>query len=342
MKFAFLKKLNCAFARKILLATLAFPLRLFARKELYRNHYRSLVDLKSLPLRRLDCMEANAEIARLLDGPNGCMIARFGSGEVEAMLRIERYQQMNGIEAAHEFIVCAGKELWCEGNWNGLRLNAGFFSVNQKLLERFLWEMREACQCVDVLGSWTRPESRYLNLLPDASVVTELSNLEPYFCQKPWSESLSGKKVLVIHPYAELIDHQYRHNREQLFPGSTCLPPFDLKCLKAVQTIAGNQDPRFHDWFEALSWMEDEAMKIDFDVALIGCGAYGFPLAARLKKSHKKVVHLGGALQILFGIKGSRWDGRKEFSAMYNQYWLRPGPGERPLDFQAIEGGCYW
>lgn len=32
--------------------------------------------------------------------------------------------------------------------------------------------------------------------------------------------------------------------------------------------------PRFNDWFEALDYMVEEALKIPFDIALIGCGAY--------------------------------------------------------------------
>lgn len=49
--------------------------------------------------------------------------------------------------------------------------------------------------------------------------------------------------------------------------------------------------------------MKDEIDKQDYDIALIGCGAYGFPLAAHIKRSGKKAIHLGGALQLLFGIK---------------------------------------
>ena len=341
MGFKFSKKLSLSFARKVFLAMIALPFRFCSRGELYENHYSSLIGLKSLPLKRLDGLATNHEIARLIEAQSPCMIARFGSGEVGAMLRIERYKQLNAIEAAYEFIVCEGKAFWSDANWAGLRLNAGFFSVNQKLLEQFLAEMMVACQYVDILGSWTKPESRYQNLLSNAS-ITDLPNLEPYFCSEPWSASLAGKKVLVIHPYAELINDQYHKKRKVLFPGSTCLPEFELYCLKAVQTIAGNPDPRFRTWFDALGWMEYEAMKFEFDVALIGCGAYGFPLAARLKRNGKKAVHLGGALQILFGIKGSRWDERREFSAMYNQYWVRPGTEQQPQNYESIEDGCYW
>lgn len=68
-----------------------------------------------------------------------------------------------------------------------------------------------------------------------------------------------------------------------------------------MQTIADSRDERFSDWFEALEHMYSEAMKEDFDVAIIGCGAYGFPLAAKIKKAGKIGIHLGGAAQLLFG-----------------------------------------
>lgn len=46
------------------------------------------------------------------------------------------------------------------------------------------------------------------------------------------------------------------------------------------------------------------AMKINFDTAIIGCGAYGMPLAAQIKNAGRQAIHLGGAVQLLFGIKG--------------------------------------
>ena len=85
-----------------------------------------------------------------------------------------------------------------------------------------------------------------------------------------------------------------------------------------------------------------EALKIDFDVALIGCGAYGMPLAANLKKAGKQAIHMGGVLQIMFGIKGKRWDSDPIVSKLYNASWIRPSDSEKPGIANKIEGGCYW
>jgi hypothetical protein len=64
----------------------------------------------------------------------------------------------------------------------------------------------------------------------------------------------------------------------------------------------------------------------DFDVAIIGCGAYGFPLAAHLKRLGKKAIYMGGATQLLFGIKGKRWDNYRLISNFFNEHWVRPSP----------------
>lgn len=71
--------------------------------------------------------------------------------------------------------------------------------------------------------------------------------------------------------------------------------------MKAVQTQADAKDSRFKDWFEALQYMKDEIDKCDYDIALIGCGAYGMCLAAHVKRQGKQAVHLASMTQMLLG-----------------------------------------
>lgn len=113
----------------------------------------------------------------------------------------------------------------------------------------------------------------------------EKFRLEPWLYNgRPWTTALKGKRVLVIHPFIDTIRNQYENKREQICPNTDILPKFELKTLRAVQTIAGETDERFSTWFEVLDYMYQEAMKIDFDVAIICCGAYGMPLGGMLKK----------------------------------------------------------
>ena len=148
----------------------------------------------------------------------------------------------------------------------------------------------------------------------------------------------------MIHPFVETIKKQYK-KRECLYPGTEILPEFELLTLKAVQTIAGQTDARFQSWFEALHYMYQEAIKQEFDVAIIGCGAYGLPLAAMLKEYGKQAIHLGGAVQILFGIRGKRWDRDEKYDYVrkfYTNERVYPNDSERPEQSEKVEGGCYW
>ena len=128
-----------------------------------------------------------------------------------------------------------------------------------------------------------------------------------------------------------------------MFSDIDFLPQMELMTMKAVQTIAGQKDNRFRNWFEALEYMHQETQKYDYDIAILGCGAYGFPLAARIKRDGKKAIHMGGATQILFGIKGKRWEHHEVISNLFNEYWIKPSEQETPKRRDRIEdNGCYW
>ncbi len=168
-----------------------------------------------------------------------------------------------------------------------------------------------------------------------------MKDLEPYYHNEPWSIALKGKKVLVVYPFEDSIKNQYAiHNK--LFANKDILPDFELITFKPVQSIAGNKPDKFETWFEALEFMKDKISDIDFDIAIIGAGAYGLPLAAHVKRIGKKAIQLGGATQILFGIKGIRWESIPLISVLFNEHWINPLPAERPDGYKKIENGCYW
>jgi hypothetical protein len=127
-----------------------------------------------------------------------------------------------------------------------------------------------------------------------------------------------------------------------LFENKDVLPNFNLITIKAPQTIGFNHS-EFTNWEEAFCYLKSEIDKVNFDIAIIGCGSYGFPLGGYIKTIGKKAIHLGGATQILFGIKGKRWENNSNrIIEFYNDYWVRPNEKEKPKNYENIEGGCYW
>lgn len=165
--------------------------------------------------------------------------------------------------------------------------------------------------------------------------------LEPYYFAHPWSEALAGKKVLVINPFDELIRQQYE-KRELLFANKSILPEFTLLTMPSVWYIQKGSNPQFKDWFEAMEYMKSQLKQYEFDVAIIGCGPFGFHLAGEVKRMGKQAVVLGGAVQILFGIKGKRWDDYAPVKCLYNEFWIRPEQNSKPKGAQILDKGCYW
>lgn len=196
---------------------------------------------------------------------------------------------------------------------------------------------------IDVLASYVYAE-KYVDKYLDCVKVDLDGYYAPFLWKNPWTKYLKGKKVLVVHPFVDSIRYQYEHNREKLFENPDVLPEFaELHTIKAVQTIADQQDPRFATWFDALQYMKDEISKVDFDIALIGCGAYGMNLAAHVKRMGKQAVHLAGWTQMLFGVYGERWiKDQPQYSKFINEHWIRPLKSEKPKGAEKVENGCYW
>lgn len=120
------------------------------------------------------------------------------------------------------------------------------------------------------------------------------------------------------------------------------MPEFKkLTVIKAVQSIAGNKVP-FNTWFDALDYMKSEMDNSDYDIALIGCGAYGMHLAAHAKANNKIGIHMASNLQLLFGIYGKRWENDEKYNRFFNEYWIRPLETEKPKNSDRVENGCYW
>lgn len=273
--------------------------------------------------------EANKVISDLILKGEPAMVARFGGNE--ALCTAEWI----GIDKRI-------KKHFSKSILQRMNLNAGVFPYGEDMATVFAQISRNAAKEVDFLGAWNSPMQDYLVKYECRSDMqaTNFASLEPYLCDTPWSAALKGKKVLVIHPFKETIEEQYK-KRELLFENPDVLPEFELHTMQAVQTIAGEKDERFKDWEEALNYMHKTALEYDFDVAIIGCGAYGMPLAAKLKQSGKIAIHLGGATQLLFGIKGARWDNDKR-GVLYNEHWVRPSESEKPKSASKIENACYW
>lgn len=223
-----------------------------------------------------------------------------------------------------------------------LHRNAGVYPDDDASLSKWATEFAASLGEIDALGVWFhRGEHRLVKRFAPRAALLSLNALEPYYQTPPWSRALAGKRVTAVTPFASTFQRQYLRRTETWRDRPDVLPVFELSTVRCPLS-AGLTDPEFPTWFDALDAMTDQIAKLNPDVVLVGAGAWSIPLVARAKRMGKFAIHLGGSTQILFGVRGGRWDNHPRIGPMMNDAWARPGEEEKPKTFRAVENGCYW
>ncbi len=302
-------------------------------KNVYVAHMGVLHDtmeFKDFQNKILSLKDANNKMLEAIKNGGPFFVGRIGSTELETICNYIYFTKRiknSGIPYTNNITNMLSE--WC-----------GFFPAEHNLMDKFCDLYLEKIKEADLL--WCMWQSKYENkLYQDCCPNTELTLYDetgfPVNLDIPWTSALSGKKVLVIHPFEKSIINNYRI-KDKLFSNKNFMPDFQLRTIRAVQTLADNKNVSYKNWFEALEAMKSQMKNIDFDVALIGAGAYGFPLGAYAKELGKQAFHIGGMLQLYFGIRGKYYD---QFN-YHNEYWTRPLEEEKPRGFKKVEAGRYW
>lgn len=219
-----------------------------------------------------------------------------------------------------------------------IKNGAGVFPTTIESLNQYAQTAIQAFLDAQILGiSGIHMEDYFYQKYASQCKVIQYEAFEPL--RGDWIQALKGKKVLVISPFKEEIESQYARI-DSIFPKGT-IPSFHLEVFQSVQTIAEEEDSRFSSWHEALLYMEDQIRQLDFDIALVGAGAYGTPLCSFIAKVlHRQAIQTGGATQTMFGILGKRWEKRPHVAKYVNEFWIRPYT--KPKGYEKVEKGCYW
>jgi len=221
--------------------------------------------------------------------------------------------------------------------------NAGFFPLQKEAYRRWHRTMVQAVARMDFLSAWqTDPflrsyEERIIRDLAPASRDMAIENLG-----RPILPDLLPFRWLVVSPFVlsirrqlprlrQVHDPQGRHEGEWSRPAATCQL---VRC-----PFQSHLEPSpYPSWQEGLERLAAEISSLQFDVALIGAGAWSLPLAAQIKVMGRSAIHLGGETQLLFGIKGKRW----ENYGIFNEAWISADASEMPAHRDRVENGCYW
>ncbi|PJX42555.1 MULTISPECIES: hypothetical protein [Klebsiella] len=290
---------------------------------------------------QLKGQEANDYISNIIKSQKPIMVAKFGTIELNALVsHLCNKQKSYNLKDYIDYFRGEKPTLWWKIKLDSLCSNAGFFPNDCSLLAQFYQVYHQGIKNIDVLGSYIYNEKYFSQDLVNSVKVNLNGYYAPFLYKQPWTKNLEGRKVLVIHPFIDEIKSQYE-NRENIWSDPDVLPNFELLTYKPIVSMLDNKT-EFKTWFEALEKMQNDIKKMDFDVAIIGCGAYGLPLASFIKDLGKQSIHLAGWTQVLFGIKGKRWDDLPQISRFYNEHWVRPGQKTKIEGFSKVEDGCYW
>jgi len=282
----------------------------------------------------------DTKIADLLQAPQPCAIGKIGTTELLGLEYLSRWIQppwpppASWRRPARRLYDCSG-----------------LFPVRRDIFFRWAAEYQAALESLDIVAQW-QPGSCFEGVLEDKVIgrfCPKASRVGRFFVrilapQAKWLDDLAGLRWLVVHPFTKTIQSQLPRLAELGVFSDSSRPALEQRARDtrrlACPQFAYMQPPRHRDWFHALETIQAEMDKErdNFDIALVGAGAWSLPLVAHAKKLGKKGIHLGGALQLLFGIKGGRYDRW----GVYNQAWIRPLNEEVPSNFHQMEQGAYW
>jgi hypothetical protein len=278
-------------------------------------------------------------ISTILKSDAPALFSRFGTTEAELCLAINKGEATPPIP---EFSTKV-ENLW--------RLSGVFPKTIEAIFE-FFEVYSLAAREIDFCGVrnsslefsyWKLEEQMQIQFSPQSEII-DIEALSPSYDSSDWTVALMGKKVLLVHPFEKTLQTQLEKIRlsPEKFPW---LPECEFLVLRAPQTLSADFPPDAgKSWLKVLRELESQVANLDFDIALIGCGAYGLPLGAAIKTMGRKAVHVGGALQLFFAIKGRRWE-EEILSTIPKEHmdvWSWPEADDVPDSAYDVEGGAYW
>jgi hypothetical protein len=256
--------------------------------------------------------------------------------------------RLGGVE---QTIVLWGKKISKVGRF-GLRIPSWFSDTNEgasnagvrprtrQSYKSFAALAFNSFKQVDLMAKWNTPlEYALLRNVAKYPVFCAVEELSPTMSNEGhWVESLNGKRVLVISPFKASIERQLSR-MDQIWKDRPWQWHADFQVVKFPYLI---DEDAPQTWEEVWNEMRSIVQRGDYDVAIFGCGGLGLPLAAAAKAAGRVGIHLGGHLQLLFGIYGQRHLEQDWHARWINDVWVRPMAEEVPQTARRVENGCYW
>ena len=214
--------------------------------------------------------DVNEYIHNKLSSPETFMISRFGWGP-EPVIARKNQLDLTQVPIIEKCI---------------LEYNTGIYGItkNDELLKKWAFLYARAIESSTAVGIWlndkvtTVIKDSQLGLIKKNQILLRAELLDPQFAvlnrKIPWTQSLIGKKVLIISPFIESFKKQL-NKKYKVFDDDFEIFKNNQQFVfyKCYNTIAGNHIHK--NWIETLNKMITDINKLEFDIALVSCGGYG-------------------------------------------------------------------
>lgn len=302
-----------------------------------RRRIKSLIE--ELQAQDHDAQDVNHLVASAIRAGDAFSYVRPGGTESEGLYSFLRYRFLRGKVASARPYSRFFRE--------SVTPFSGVSYRGQSDLDYFCYRYAEAVMSSDLMGygSFAPGALGIARLRAEIGLsVTPFEAMEPVRAlvrhNQPWTLSLVGRKVLIVHPFAKTIEAQFQR-KDRISGVKDVLPDLELSVMRAPISLKSGSS-EFEAWPARFRRLVTATLEKDFDVALIGAGGYGAPLAHAIKSSGKPAIHTAGATQLIFGIRGQRWDTDADMLKVMDSSWVRPFPEDLSPEIRMIDGhGAY-
>ena len=235
---------------------------------------------------------------------------------------------------------------------------AGIKFTSKEDLEKYVKIYTESFFHCDMVGVWTEGSMKMQSQLLCDIIRPQLlrtwvpicaTGIEPYYYMNDpryeFYNIFKGRKVLILTSHSKTIKDQLS-KIDKLFKTPIFHETTKFFVHKPPQQNGDSSDGRSWQWhFEKLKTDINQIKNggFDFDIALVSCGGFGMPICNFIRTDlGKSVIYVGGALQLFFGVMGSRWDSSDNIKLHVNELWTRPLEIDKPSNPAYCENSCYW
>jgi hypothetical protein len=234
-----------------------------------------------------------------------------------------------------------------------MKKNAGIYLTSPESVMLYSEMYMRAMDNAELIGGWERHGNVYPGIKQSHDYIHKKYKSRKFFWafafdifhyihSLPWTHALRGKRVLIISAFENSILESLP-NRDKIY-GVDLFPDCTISTIRPPQTQGEENSQEFSIELANFCTKLDK-IKDTYDVALVSCGGYGNLVCNHIySQNGKSAIYVGGVLQMYFGILGERWlRERPDIVTLYaNTYWKRPKDSEKPRNYQAVEGSCYW